>query len=82
MASEVQWLIITGAGLIIAVMGAAFVYALASMLIIRSRPETLDAALDRLDLLERRYERLRQGMQRAGTWKSSYDIESPDTKIS
>ena len=72
--TEVQWLILTAVCLMVAAAVSAFVYALGSMWIVQTHPADV---LERLEILEKRYERLREGMKRAGHWKSQYDIDSP-----
>lgn len=81
--SDVQWLIFMAVCLMLAAAALAFGYAYMSAQNAKSMPEILerlkliDAKLSRVELIEERYKKLQEGMRRAHTWKSEYEIESP-----
>ena len=66
--TEAQWLITTACLLIVSLVVSCLVFALASMKGDKNQE---------VEHLKAQWKHLRDGMKRAGAWKSEYDLPSP-----
>jgi len=72
--SDAQWLIITGFVLILGTGIACLVYGVISMWLVMKYPDVTK----RMERMEEKWDTLKSGMQRAGTWESTYERKTPD----